>query len=383
MISLDRLRANRRNAQKSTGPRTDRGKARSRQNALKHGLTGDGQVQPADEAAERERRMSRWGAELQPRTEFQDWVVSQVVTASLRLDRCRRLETAQRGVRMERAGCCWANDRRLAVEQLANRMSRNPGLIVSELSTSSQGCDWLIARWAALKSALTETGHWDDAQRSLAFDLFGVPLLERPFDHRITEKAPAEELLVLVREEIEFLEALKADGLDDLDSTERALAEADLEFDITPRACLLRRYEASSNRTLFWGLNLLRRCRREACEEAIDGLDDDLEYDVTLLSKPRPRAIVLKASLDQPAPVQAAPPTVPPPAPAAAVVSKPAPARRATGDLLKELGISENVNPAVKPNFECLLSPGSSSILPEISAVRRRQRRALNQKHKR
>jgi hypothetical protein len=39
-------RANRRNAQRSTGPKTSAGKARSKQNALKHGLAVPVSVQP-------------------------------------------------------------------------------------------------------------------------------------------------------------------------------------------------------------------------------------------------------------------------------------------------------------------------------------------------
>ncbi len=39
MASAAQIEANRLNAQKSTGPRTDKGKARARLNALKHGMT--------------------------------------------------------------------------------------------------------------------------------------------------------------------------------------------------------------------------------------------------------------------------------------------------------------------------------------------------------
>ena len=41
MSSLKQIAANRRNALKSTGPSTDEGKARSRCNAVRHGLTAE------------------------------------------------------------------------------------------------------------------------------------------------------------------------------------------------------------------------------------------------------------------------------------------------------------------------------------------------------
>jgi hypothetical protein len=41
MTSLRQIESNRRNAQKSTGPKTDRGKARASQNAVRHGLTAE------------------------------------------------------------------------------------------------------------------------------------------------------------------------------------------------------------------------------------------------------------------------------------------------------------------------------------------------------
>lgn len=41
MTSLEQFEANRRNALRSTGPKTDGGKRRSRVNAVRHGLTAE------------------------------------------------------------------------------------------------------------------------------------------------------------------------------------------------------------------------------------------------------------------------------------------------------------------------------------------------------
>ena len=50
MISLQRLEANRRNALRSTGPRTDEGKQRSRLNAVRHGLAAETVVASLEDA---------------------------------------------------------------------------------------------------------------------------------------------------------------------------------------------------------------------------------------------------------------------------------------------------------------------------------------------
>ena len=46
MTSLKQLEANRRNALKSTGPRTENGKHASRRNALRHGFTAETVIEP-------------------------------------------------------------------------------------------------------------------------------------------------------------------------------------------------------------------------------------------------------------------------------------------------------------------------------------------------
>ncbi len=47
MATEKQIAANRRNAQKSTGPKSDAGKAKAKFNALKHGMTADTAVLPS------------------------------------------------------------------------------------------------------------------------------------------------------------------------------------------------------------------------------------------------------------------------------------------------------------------------------------------------
>ena len=52
MTSLKQIAANRLNAYKSTGPRTEEGKQRSRCNAMRHGLTAETVITALESAAD-------------------------------------------------------------------------------------------------------------------------------------------------------------------------------------------------------------------------------------------------------------------------------------------------------------------------------------------
>jgi hypothetical protein len=52
MTSLRQIESNRRNAQRSTGPKTKSGKARSSQNAVRHGLTAETVIGPLEDPAD-------------------------------------------------------------------------------------------------------------------------------------------------------------------------------------------------------------------------------------------------------------------------------------------------------------------------------------------
>jgi hypothetical protein len=97
------IHANRQNALKSTGPKTAEGKERSRVNAIKHGLTGEGIVLTVQDAAEVERRAAAYQSELRPTTELGRGLARRMAILSVRMDRSVMQETAALSERVRRA----------------------------------------------------------------------------------------------------------------------------------------------------------------------------------------------------------------------------------------------------------------------------------------
>ena len=92
MATEKQLNANRRNSQKSTGPRTVNGKASARLNALQHGLTAATAVLPHEEATEFNETLQAFLAEHQPVGPTENSLVHQIVMCVWRLRRCRLVE---------------------------------------------------------------------------------------------------------------------------------------------------------------------------------------------------------------------------------------------------------------------------------------------------
>ncbi len=93
MTSEKKAEANRRNALKSTGPRTPEGKAAVSLNALRHGILSQKILLPEeDEEALRELGV-RLRDELQPVGELENLLVDRIITAYWRLRRLGRVET--------------------------------------------------------------------------------------------------------------------------------------------------------------------------------------------------------------------------------------------------------------------------------------------------
>ena len=92
MISARQQSANARNAQKSTGPATAEGRARSAKNATTHGLTTTGALLESEDAEAYARHMQAYRANHMPQDEQQSFLVTQMAEAAWRLRRVRKFE---------------------------------------------------------------------------------------------------------------------------------------------------------------------------------------------------------------------------------------------------------------------------------------------------
>lgn len=89
-----KLAANRANAARSTGPRSDGGKARASMNAVRHGLAARAALLPGEDPAELEQLAAELEADLRPAGAAERELVGRVVSLSWRLRRVARAEEA-------------------------------------------------------------------------------------------------------------------------------------------------------------------------------------------------------------------------------------------------------------------------------------------------
>jgi hypothetical protein len=92
MTSEKQARANRRNALKSTGPKTPDGKAAIRYNATKHGLLSREILLPGEDKAALRELDELLREELQPVGELENLLIDRIVAAHWRLRRLGRVE---------------------------------------------------------------------------------------------------------------------------------------------------------------------------------------------------------------------------------------------------------------------------------------------------
>ena len=266
IVSEARISANRSNAQKSTGPRTEEGKSRSRANAVKHGLCATIVFPEGPELIQK--RTLEFFDSLRPGDAVGVWMVEQAALASLRIDHCQRIERGARYKAMLRAEAMWDDDRRLQAETLARSLAGDPARTVEALRQTLQGCDWLIGRWAMLAYSAEHRPGWTEEQAGLAFDLLAVPHAFREGtrpgvliddDGRVVDDGG--DSAAVARREIAALKEHRP-LVAEIDEVERTLACSDLTEENNAELKRLRRYESALQSRLRWALKQVQASSR-------------------------------------------------------------------------------------------------------------------------
>jgi hypothetical protein len=93
MTSLRQIESNRRNAEKSTGPKTQSGKQRSSQNAVRHGLTAETVIGPLEDPADYQAFEQAVTAAYDAETAVERELVLRLASLLWRLRRATSVET--------------------------------------------------------------------------------------------------------------------------------------------------------------------------------------------------------------------------------------------------------------------------------------------------
>ena len=280
--------SNRRNAEKSTGPRTAEGKAASRRNALKHGLTGAGVVLPHEDAAEVERRLEALDTDMGPKNELARRFVAKVAHAFVRLDRCADHETKTIAYAMRRAEAAFDDERLAEAEKAMSWIAAEPATHARRLRGSPEGIDLLVGRLEGLKADLASPDnvawsfhHCEQFHHFLGLRRVDVPhtraralglAVSGDFKELKPDDQPelpaserriwaADRLIELVEAETAKLRDLKETI--DLDAIALDRTEAPMRALFNPGkdAILARKYEAAIDRGLYRSLDEFREAQ--------------------------------------------------------------------------------------------------------------------------
>ncbi len=173
LTSEQRSEINRRNGQKSQGPKTDEGKARSRRNATKHGLRAEVLAMPTEDASVIAARAQAWNEYYQPASPAAQHLVNECVRATIMSDRCHKFHDAALAKQVGSADFDEQCRDQAEVRQIATGLVGDPHNTLATLMMSTAGVRFLIERWERLGRGLDARGWWDSVEYQEAARLVG------------------------------------------------------------------------------------------------------------------------------------------------------------------------------------------------------------------
>ncbi len=208
-----------------------------------------------------ELRLAQWERSFVKLDPCERWILREACVGSLRLEIGEAIETAAQSNAQKRANFAWEEDRKLAVAELADRLSRRPALIAPRLRSTRHGCLWMAACWTSLRTIFQTEASWTDSHRSMAHDLLGTPSQFRDSDTQLDPADPSK-TLGLINREIEVLSVLANGPLAALDYDQRQAATNGVSFEQAGTLNDIRKFLARCRRQVEWCWNQLKGFRK-------------------------------------------------------------------------------------------------------------------------
>ncbi len=290
MATQAQIDANRKNALKSTGPKSKPGKDKTRFNGLKHGLRAEQLVLPGEDPAEFAAELKGWSDDWNPQSHTRAVLCERAAAASWRLRRSVRVEAARLRGLADAAAERFDAETREAIERAVALFQTDPQAALARLRSHAAGVDHLIACWGGIAGVLARgpaawdadhyhaslmalLGHLPDADprqagptalASARLLLVGDPDVD-PLSDGEAKRAVAT-ILRASEAERARLRATRARLEDTEELRRRAIGVACV--DTSREAVLLHRYEMAHDRSLRATLKELRTLAKSGADEA-------------------------------------------------------------------------------------------------------------------
>ena len=155
MSSKAQVAANRKNAKKSTGPKTPEGKAKVAQNATKHGLTAISAVIKGESQEEYDAHKQSFLECLNPQDAIEDFLADRVVSLSWRLKRATRMQNQLQDAYI----ADHEYDQKWQKGDYYMPSHKNPDLILGCFAREDYRCDKALERLAFYERRMENSFH--------------------------------------------------------------------------------------------------------------------------------------------------------------------------------------------------------------------------------
>ncbi|HZM06556.1 MAG TPA: hypothetical protein VFC44_26440 [Candidatus Saccharimonadales bacterium] len=279
--SPEQLDANRRNAQKSTGPKTPEGRAVSKMNALKHGIFSKEVLVRGLNIKENSRDLEglyeRFWQQYSPVGPVEEMLVDQIITAHWRLRRALRAESGEIALSVDQGK--WQRSRPQI--QLRRALWESSGDQISSMEESGLGIVLLQGWLRDIRKSVENEGELTEAAtrlpcfgktNSLSLELEELRLKQERNPDGLEPMALRErnknQVLAFLDKELSLLMMRKTD----CETREDAEEEARQAAAVLPAPEVLDkilRYETTLQRQLYRALAQLERLQRMRQGEAV------------------------------------------------------------------------------------------------------------------